>query len=155
MSYINPSPGVASAEVVLTLSTAVAGNLTLPGLTTITLNNSNDVHTWTQLDQTSKLQVPTLATNSLAMNVVLDKDAFFGNASATANSATALGLFNLSKQKTLIGFSLYMGDDQAGSNTKTISGNAYVTGLAPTVSADSPVWVSPVTLTVSGDYTVA
>ena len=86
---------------------------------------------------------------------MLDKDAFFGNSAATANSATYMGLFNLSKQKTLIGFSLYMGDDQGGANTKTISGNAYVTGLAPTVSADSPVWVSPVTLTVSGDYTVA
>jgi len=36
-----------------------------------------------------------------------------------------------------------------------MSGNAYVTGLAPTVSADAPVWVSPITLTVTGDYTVA
>jgi len=30
----------------------------------------------------------------------------------------------------------------------------YVTGLAPATSADSPVFVSPITITVTGDYTV-
>lgn len=154
--YINPSPGVASAQVTLTLaSVAVAGNLSVPSLQDITLNNSNDVFTWTQLDSGSKKQVATTATNSLSMNLVLDTDSFFGNSSATANSASYLGVFGLSKNKTPCTFSLYMGDDSTGANTKTISGTCYVTGLAPTVSADSPVWVSPITLTVSGDYTVA
>jgi hypothetical protein len=36
-----------------------------------------------------------------------------------------------------------------------LSGEGYITGLAPTVSADAPVWVSPITITVSGEYTVA
>jgi len=35
-----------------------------------------------------------------------------------------------------------------------INGKGYITGLAPTVSADSPVWVTPITITVTGDYTV-
>jgi len=154
--YINPSPGVAGAQVTLTLaSVAVAGNLSVPSLQDITLNNSNDVFSWEQLDAGSKKQIATTATNSLSLNLVLDTETFFGNSSATANSAAYLGVFGLSKNKTACTFSLYMGDDSAGANTKTITGTAYVTGLAPTVSASSPVWVSPITLTVTGDYTVS
>jgi len=52
-------------------------------------------------------------------------------------------------------FSLYMGDESDGSAGKYLEGNGYVTGLAPTVSADEPVWVSPVTISITGDYTVA
>jgi hypothetical protein len=153
--YINPTPGVAAAQCSLTLvSSAAAGNLVVPSLQDITLNNSNDVFTWTQLDSGSKKQVATTATNSISMNLVLDTETFFGNSAATANSAPYYGVFGLSKQKQVCTFSLYMGDDSTGANTKTVTGTAYVTGLAPTVSADSPVWVSPITLTVSGDYTV-
>jgi hypothetical protein len=36
-----------------------------------------------------------------------------------------------------------------------IMGNGFVSSLAPTVSASSPVWVSPVTIEVNGDYTLA
>jgi hypothetical protein len=154
--YINPSPGVAAAQCSLTLSVAgAAGNLVIPSLQDITLNNSNDVFTWTQLDAGSKKQVATTATNSISTNLVIDTETFFGNSAATANSAAYLGTFGLSKNKTFTAFSLYMGDDNTGANTKTITGNCYITGLAPTVSADSPVWVTPVTLTVSGDYTVS
>lgn len=158
MAYINPSAGVSGKEVTLSLQVSgnvPAGNLSVPALQDITMNNSNDVFTWTQLDTGSKLQVATTATNSLAMNLVLDELSFFGNASATANSAPYLGIFGLSKQKTLVQFTMFMGDESTGNNGPTITGNAYVTGLAPTVSADAPVWVSPVTLTVTGDYTVA
>jgi hypothetical protein len=64
-------------------------------------------------------------------------------------------LFGLSKNKIKVVFELYLGDTDSGAAGKTISGSGYVTGLAPTVSADSPVWVSPVTITVTGDFTVA
>ena len=153
MAYIYPAPGVANVETTLTLTSTVTGPLVLPGLQDITVNNANDVFTWTQLDEASKLQIATTATNSLAMNLVLDKTAFFGNSSATTGSAAKLGVFGLSKDKTLVGFSLYMGDTSTGATGPTITGNAYVTGLAPTVSADAPVWVSPITLTVTGDLT--
>lgn len=156
MAYIYPAPGVANVQCSLTLvADTVAGNLVLPALQDVTVNNSNDVFTWTQLDSGSKLQVATTATNSLSMNLVLDKETFFGNASATTGSAPKLGVFGLSKDKTLVDFTLYMGDESDGSTGPTITGSGYVTGLAPTVSADSPVWVSPITITVTGDYTVA
>ena len=155
MAYIYPAPGVANVQATLTMTASAAtGPLAMPALQDITINNSNDVFTWTQLDSSSKLQVATTATNSLAMNCVLDEETFFGNASATAGSAAKLGVFGLSKDKTLVSFSLYMGDTSGGATGPTITGSGYVTGLAPTVSADSPVWVSPITLTVTGDYTV-
>ena len=155
MAYIYPAPGVANVQATLRLVTSVAGNLNVPALQDITVNNSNDVFTWTQLDQGSKLQIATTATNSLDMNLVLDKDTFFGDGVSTAGSAPRQGVFGLSKDKNLVTFTLYMGDESDGTAGPTITGNAYVTGLAPTVSADSPVWVSPVTLTVTGDYTVS
>ena len=156
MAYIYPAPGVTGAQVVLTLTAADAsltGNIVLPALQDITVNASNDLFTWTQLDSASKLQVATTATNSLDMNCVLDQTTFFGTGGTT--TVANVGVFGLSTRKTLVGFSLYLGNTSAGTAGKTMSGNAYVTGLAPTVSADSPVWVSPVTLTVTGSYTVA
>jgi len=156
MAYIYPAPGVANVQATLTLTTSAAtGPLAMPALQDITINNSNDVFTWTQLDSGSKQQVATTATNDISMNCVLEKTTFFGNAAASASSAAYLGVFGLSKDKPLVGFSLYMGDTSTGATGPTITGSAYVTGLAPTVSADSPVWVSPITLTVTGDYTVA
>lgn len=157
MAYIYPAPGVANAECVLTINSAVGltGNLVVPALQDITLNAANDVFTWTQLDETAKLQLPTTSTNSLAMNLVLDQDSFFGTNPSAGGSVGNVGIFGLSTTKNLVNFTLYMGDQQDGSAGPSVSGNAYVTGLAPTVSADAPVWVSPITLTVTGEYTVS
>lgn len=157
MAYIYPAPGVASVETTLKISISSNGSDTgyfIPALQDITVNAANDVFTWTQLDETAKLQIATTSTNSLAMNIVLDQDAFFGKSSATAGTAEKEGIFNLSVNKTKIDFDLYLGDTDSGGTGKTISGSGYVTGLAPTVSADSPVWVSPITITVTGEYTV-
>jgi hypothetical protein len=155
MSYIYPAPGVADVQVVLNLKKGATANLAIPALQNVTINNSNDVFTWTQLDTGSKLQVATTATNSLALNLVLDQKTFFGNVSAGAGSTALAGVFGLSKDKTLVDFYLYMGDESDGTAGKTVSGQGYVTGLAPTVSADAPVWVSPVTITVTGDFTLS
>jgi hypothetical protein len=155
MAYIYPATGTA-AQVILTLTDAVGtltGDLVIPALQDVTVENSNDIFTWTQLDSGSKQQVATTATNSLSMNIVLDQTVFFGSGGST--TVANVGIIGLSTAKTLVGFSLYLGDTSSGGAGKTMSGNAYVTGLSPTVSADSPVWVSPVTLTVTGDYTVA
>lgn len=158
MAYIYPAPGVAGVQSTLKVSvaanSAVTPELTVPALQDVTINAANDVFTWTQLDQGSKLQIATTSTNSLAMNIVLDQTAFFGNTGEIAGEADYKGIFGLSTDKDLIDFELYLGDTDQGAPGKTISGQGYVTGLAPTVSADSPVWVSPITITVTGDYTV-
>ena len=158
MSYIYPAPGVTDVE--MTLGVSVAANsasspeLTLPGLQDVTINAATDVFTWTQLNETSKLQIPTTATNSVNMNIVLDQTAWFGDSGETAGEADFIGVFALSQNKTKIDFEIYLGDTDSGAAGKTLSGEGYITGLAPTVSADAPVWVSPITITVTGDYTV-
>lgn len=158
MAYIYPAPGVSGVQA--TLSISIASNasdtgLTVPALQDVTVNNANDVFTWTQLDSGSKQQIATTATNSLGMNLVLEQTSFFGDSTATVNTAAYSGMFGLSKNKTKVSFELYLGDTDGGANGKTISGDGYITGLAPTVSADAPVWVSPITITVDGDYTVS
>jgi len=156
MSYINPAPGVSGSQVTLKvyrLSKATdATGLDVPGLQNITMNNANDVFTWTQLDSSGKKQIATTSTNSLSMNLVVDETSYFGT--GTGSTAAAKGIFGLSKEKTKVEFELNLGDNDDGSATKVITGFSYITGLAPTVSADSPVWVSPITITVTGDYTV-
>jgi hypothetical protein len=156
MSYINPAPGVSGSQVTLKvyrLSKATdATGLDVPGLQNITMNNANDVFTWTQLDSSGKKQIATTSTNSLSMNLVVDETSYFGT--GTGSTAAAKGIFGLSKEKTKVEFELNLGDNDDGSATKVITGFGYITGLAPTVSADSPVWVSPITITVTGDYTV-
>ena len=158
MAYIYPAPGVDGVETTLKIS--ISSNVAdtgyfLPALQDITLNAANDVFSWTQLDETAKLQIATTSTNSISMNLVLDQDAFFGKDSADADTAEKIGIFGLSNTKALVKFDLYLGDTSTGAQGKTISGAGYVTGLAPTVSADSPVWVSPITISVTGEYTVA
>ena len=163
MAYIYPAPGVSGVQT--TLSILVSSNVSDPGMSVpalqdLTVNAANDVFTWTQLDNTAKLQIATTSTNSISMNIVLDQDTFFGlgdgaDAGSDVNTAAEYGIFGLSSGKVKIDFDLYLGDTDGGSTGKTISGSGYITGLAPTVSADSPVWVTPVTITVTGEYVVS
>ena len=158
MAYIYPAPGNANAEVTLTLTMVSDTNntaLDVPALQDVTINAANDVFSWTQLNSASKLQIATTATNSLSMNIVLEQTTFFGTTGPGGSTAPAAGIFGLSNDKAKVNFELYMGDTDAGDPGKTISGQGYITGLAPTVSADSPVWVSPITITVDGNYTIA
>ena len=159
MAYIYPAPGVNGVQATLkvhhTSKTADATGLTIPALQDITVNAANDVFTWTQLDSGSKFQIATTATNSLVMNLVLDQTTFFGTTGAGGTTAVASGVFGMSTDKTIVEFDLYLGDQSDGTNGKTINGKGYITGLAPTVSADAPVWVSPITITVTGDYTIS
>ena len=158
MAYISPAPGTSSQVVLKVELSGTSGwstAITIPGLQDITVNAANDVFTWSQLDTTAKQQVATTSTNSLAMNLVVDDATFFGTTlNAGQNDTVALqGLMGLSRNKTKIKFSLKMVENS--SSDRYLSGVGYITGLAPTVSADSPVWVTPITITVSGEYTVA
>jgi hypothetical protein len=160
MAYINPAPGTGN-QVTLTLDKAdsesditQSSGLSIPALQDMTINAANDVFTWSQLDSTAKKQIATTSTNSISMNVVVDQATFFGTTlnSTISDTMAAQGLFGCSRNKTLINFIIRVENSTADT---FIKGVGYITGLAPTVSADSPVWVSPVTITVSGDYTVA
>jgi hypothetical protein len=160
MAYINPAPGTTS-QIVLKLDAGIAlgtlalggSPLTVPALQDVTINASNDVFTWSQLDSTAKLQVATTSTNSVSMNLVVDPTTFFGSDLDATQSGTVAeqGILGLSRNKTLVTFSLKVSEE--GASDKFIKGQGYITGLAPTVSADAPVWVSPITITVTGEFT--
>jgi len=162
MAYANPAPGT-SSQIVLKIDCGIAeGTLTLggtpltvPALQDITINAANDIFTWSQLDSTAKKQVATTSTNSVSMNLVVDPTTFFGStlASVQTDTVAAQGILGLSRNKTLVTFSLKF--QEGGATDKFIKGQGYITGLAPTVSADSPVWVSPITITVTGEYTAS
>jgi hypothetical protein len=161
-NYINPAPGTTSqielkldSGIALGTLTMGASPLTVPSLKDITLNASNDVFSWAQLDSTAKKQVATTSTNSVSMNLVVDSVSFFGTTitSVQTDTVAAQGLLGLSRNKTLVTFSLKF--EEGGATDRFIKGQGYITGLAPTVSADSPVWVTPVTITVTGDFVVS
>ena len=128
------------------------GVLLVPSLQDITVNNANGTFRWKQLDSTSQKVVATPSTNSLSMNIVLDDTAFYGTVGSTGTTATALGIFNLSSAKTNLYFKMYW-SGETGANNEYISGNGYITGLAPKVNPDQPVWITPFTIEVNGDFT--
>lgn len=159
MAYIFPAPGVATQEMTLSLTDSdnVGGYtlntaMTVPALQDMTVNNANDIFTWTQLDAGSKFQIPTTATNSLSGNLVVSQIEYFGD--GVADGVQDIGIFGLSKDKIKVAFSLFLGKTDTGGTGKTLTGDGYITGLSWTASADAPVWVSPFTITVIGDYTV-
>ena len=85
------------------------------------------------------------------MNIVLDPTTFFGASTYSATGTMANnGILQSSINKDKVKFRVDLG----GSTTKSIEGEGYITGLAPTTSADSPVWISPITITVTGEYTL-
>lgn len=156
--YIYPAPGNAAREVQLWIQTngTAAGNLVVPALQDVTINASNDVFTWTQLDSGSKKNVATTATNDISLNLVLDKLSFFGsNVTAASGNASTQGVFGLSRNKELCNVRIFLGGESGNANSNvTITCQGYVTGLAPATTADAPVFVSPLTITVDGDYAV-
>ena len=122
----------------------------LPYLQDITINNSTGVFRWKTLDSTAENAATTPATNSISMNIVVDETSFFGAANVE-NSVIADGIFGTSKNKTRVHFQV--GLEGADSTDVTITGEGFISGLAPTVNMDSPMWVTPLTIEVDGDYT--
>ena len=156
MATINVSAG---NEAVLVLAqtaananyTANAG-LVVPSMQDITINNSTGVFRWKTLDSTAENAATTPATNQLSLNVVVDTTAFFGTGTAGDDDVKENGLFSVSKNKTKVYFRAYF--NGTDSTSKFLSGEGYISGLAPTVNPDAPLWVTPVTIEVDGDYTV-
>ena len=156
MATINVSAGNEAVLVLAQTSTnanftANAG-LVVPSMQDITINNSTGVFRWKTLDSTAENAATTPATNQLSLNVVVDTAAFFGTGTAGDDDVKEKGLFSVSKEKTKVYFRAYF--NGTDSTSKFLSGEGYISGLAPTVNPDAPLWVTPVTIEVDGDYTV-
>lgn len=135
------------------ITTTANGAIVVPGLQDVTVNNANGSFRWKQLDQSGENVITTNATNSLSGNFVLDPTTFWGNSGETAGEADYLGIFKLSNDRTEVAF--LIAPEGVTDGKTLLMGTGFISALAPTVSADSPVWVSPITIEVNGDYTKA
>lgn len=133
----------------LTLN-ATSDPIEISGLQDVTINNANGSFRWKQLDQSGESVITTNATNSLSGNFVIDTTDFWGDASATAGKAAYEGIFKLSNERTEVAF--LIAPSGAVDGEFVLMGKGFVSALAPTVSADSPVWVSPITIEINGDF---
>ena len=147
MAFINVSAPTQNATIQLSTATiaSTSSGYIVPALQDVTINNAAGVFNWTQLDVFAQLAVSTPATNSISANLVLDSSTFF----ATTNGVP--GLFDLSNDAVEVFFRVNF--NGRGTGAKYVSGSGYVTNLAPTVNPTAPVWVTPITISVSGDLT--
>ena len=137
---------VSASTGAVTLTTA-NGPIVVPGLQDVTINNANGSFRWKQLDQSGENVITTNATNSLSGNFVLDPTTFWGTGGGSL--ADDDGIFKLSNDRVQVAFLIA----PEGVVDKTVlMGTGFISALAPTVSADSPVWVSPITIEVNGDF---
>tara|TARA_R100001460_G_scaffold48097_1_gene85990 strand:- start:173 stop:658 length:486 start_codon:yes stop_codon:yes gene_type:complete len=155
-AVINVSSG---NEAVLVLGDAAANaniaapsnGLTVPQMQDITINNSTGIFRFKTLDNTAESAVTTPATNQISLNAVVDATSFFGSGASSIDTVVADGLFGASKAKTRVFFNVAF--DGSDSGSKYFSGSGFISGLAPAVNMDSPVWITPVTIEVDGDFT--
>lgn len=125
--------------------------LSIVCLQDITITNSTGVYSYTTFCTPDMNKLSTPADNEISVNMVLDGEVYFGNSAATANTASNLGISDISINKVPVSFKVYYNGTANGAFYT--EGVGFVTSLAPTVSPDAPVWVSPLTIAVDGSLT--
>jgi hypothetical protein len=128
-----------------------ANALSVTCLQDITVTNSTGIYSYTDFCSGDMNKITTPADNEVSTNMVLDGTVYFGNASATANTAPYWGVAGLSENKVNISWKLYLNGNAAGAFYYT--GTGYVSSLAPTVAPENPVWISPMSIAVDGAIT--
>jgi len=156
MAVINVTSG---DQAILTLGNVapdsdgvIAGGLQIPFVQDITVNATPGTVRYSTLDSTASSAFTTVNENSISLNVLVDDEVMFGNATATGNSVEINGLLPTSIAKTEVYFSVAV----TGTGTTgdiNISGQGFIGGLAPTASIDSAVWLSPMEIIVNGELT--
>jgi len=127
-------------------------SISLPFVQDVTITNSTGVYSYTTFSDIDTRKLSTPADNEISTNVVIDNEAYFGDSGATANSAASFGVASLSINKFNVDFRVYL--NGTGANAYYYQGTGFLTSLAPTVSPDAPVWVSPLTIAVDGGLIV-
>ncbi len=146
------STTVGNAAAIANGNITTAGSLNVGCLQDITITSSTGIFSWTDFCSIDTNKVTTPGDNEISTNIVLDDVKYFG-ANVAGNTAADLGVSNLSQSKTEIQFKLIWNNSDANGNVANsyfTSGTGYITNLAPTVSPESPVWISPLTIAVDG-----
>jgi hypothetical protein len=128
-------------------------SISVPFVQDVTITNSTGVYAYTTFTDVDTRKLSTPADNEISTNVVVDNLAYFGDDTKTANSAADFGIAKLSIDKYNVDFRVYLNGTSA--NAYYYGGTGFVTSLAPTVSPDAPVWVTPLTIAVDGPLAVA
>jgi hypothetical protein len=131
----------------------IANVLSVTCLQDVTITNSTGVYTYTDFCDTDTRKLTTPADNEISTNVVIDNIGWFGNSAATAASATFYGVSGLSLNKVPVQFKVIMNGNATSNGAYWYAGQGFISSLAPTVSPDAPVWLSPVTVAVDGAMT--
>ena len=126
-------------------------SITIPFIQDLTITNSTGVYAYTDFSDADQRKLSTPADNKIGTNVVVDDIAYFGNASATANTAAFLGIASLSTNKNALDFKVYWNGTANGAHY--YSGSGFITNLAPKTSPTAPVWVTPLEVAVDGSFT--
>lgn len=139
----------------VSLDTANVANaaLSVICLQDITITNSTGIFSWTDFCSIDTNKVTTPADNEITTNVVLDAENWFGNVSAGNTTAAYQGVSGISINKIPVSFQIVMNGNNTSNNAFYYEGVGYISALAPTVSPDAPVWVSPLTIAVDGAFT--
>jgi hypothetical protein len=154
------STDVANSNVGSTGNGFVSGNsatlLNVTCLQDITVTNSTGIFSWTDFCSASINKVTTPSDNEISTNIVIDDEVFFGNSSAGNTTAQYYGVSGLSQNRIEVAFRVQLNNsanvgNAAANGAFYYSGVGYLSSVAPTVSPDSPVWVSPLTIAVNGD----
>ena len=121
-------------------------------LTDVTINNSTGIYSWVDFCNTDINKLTTPADNSISSNMVIDATAFFGT-NGTGPTAPEWGVNGLASSKTEVQFVITLNGPIDTAGSYWYQGTGFITDIAPTVTPDAPVWVSPITIAVTGSFT--
>lgn len=132
-------------------------DILVPQLQDVTVTNSTGVYSYTTFSDTDKRKISTPADNTISCALVIDDTTWFGNVgNVVTSNAMSQGLQYLSSNKVLVGFRMFYNDSTANvTGSKYKQGVGFITNLAPKVTPDAPVWVTPCEIAVDGTYTNA
>ena len=129
----------------------LANSLSVTCLQDITITSSTGIYSYTDFCSIDTNKITTPADNEISTNLVIDPTVYFGTGGNT--SAVAYGVSSLSQNKVEVQFKLVWNNSNANANVANsyfTTGVGYISSLAPTVSPEAPVWVTPMTIAIDG-----
>ena len=155
MAVINVTSG---SQAVLTLGTSDpmslpggTNGLIIPLMQDVTVSATTGTVRYSVLSSSSSSAFTTVNENSVTLNMLLDGDVFFGLATpAGLNTITDNGLLKTSSDKTEIFFSVAFNEGDT-TDEYYVKGKGFLTGLTPTASMESAIWITPMEIVVNGE----
>lgn len=157
-------------------ATPAATTLVLPSLENLTITNATGTYEYVTFDSPDFQVIAMAAKNKIGTQLVLNDESWYGSADTSLNTqagvsaaklldAVALGVQDLSRMRKKVYVRIWtQGIDVtattatgtainvAGVKNRFDDGVGYITELAQTTSPTAPIWISPVTISISGQY---